>query len=207
MTRIHPDKPTYFTFLRPPPRLRARFNAVAAGAPESAEIKRADDLHITLNYLQIPRARPKRDLIERLAQIEFPAFDIHVTGLDSFYRIPRKNLNTHVIWGRPDGLSSWNIRDLHAKILLALRPVGYNVGQLDMTPHMTLMKYPYNGDAEGLHAFLEENHKLRLPKWNCDRFYLGKTMMRDNPKHPDNNGGVGSKYEVIGTFPLKPALK
>ena len=175
---------------------------LAAGAPAGADVKRAEDLHITMNVLQVPRKRSVRDLVERLERIEYPSFPIKLVGVDSFYRIPRKGQDTHVVWLRPDGDSSWAIRALHARIVMGLRPLGYNVGQLALTPHMTVLNYPFRAAAEPLENFIKDNNRLRLPSWQCDRFYLYRSMMRDNPRHPLNNNGVGSKYEILGSFPL-----
>lgn len=193
----------YFTCLLPPDSIRRRFNAVAAKAPAAAEVKRAEDLHITLNYLRRPRARPKAELVERLSRIEFPAFDLTLTDIDSFFRIPRKDMNSHVLWLRPDAAAAWKIRDLHARIHLSLRPVGFNVGQASMTPHMTALKYPFSGAAEPLEQFIAEHAKLRMPKWTVDRFYLCRTLPRADERHPVNNGNRGSKYEIVAEFALK----
>jgi 2'-5' RNA ligase len=203
MTKRHPEKELYFTCLLPPDSLRRRFNALAASAPEEAEVKRPDDLHITLNYLQIPRKRPRSDLIERLEKIDAPAFPVRLVGVDTFFRIPRKAVNTHVVWLRPDGESGLAIRDLHARILLSLRSVGYNVGNTNVTPHMTALNYPFHAAAEPLRDFVRDHNRLRLPVWDCDRFHLCRTMHNTDPRHPDNNGGRGSKYEIIRTFMLK----
>lgn len=193
----------YFTCLLPPEPIRRRFNAVAAKAPEGADVKRPEDLHITLNYLRRPRARPKSELVERLSRIEFPSFDLTLTDIDSFFRIPRKELNSHVLWLRPDAAAAWKIRDLHARIHMSLRPVGFNVGQASMTPHMTALKYPFNGASGPLEQFIAQHAKLRMPKWTVDRFYLCRTMARTDERHPANNGDHGSKYEIIAEFALK----
>jgi 2'-5' RNA ligase len=203
MVRSSAASDHYFTCLLPPDSIRRRFNAVAAKAPGQAEVSRAEDLHITLNYLRRPRARPKIELIERLSRIEFPAFDLTLTDIDSFFRIPRKEHNAHVLWLRPDAMAAWKIRDLHARIHMSLRPVGFNVGQASMTPHMTALRYPFNGAAEQLEQFIAEHAKLRMPKWTVDRFYLCRKLPRTDIRHPLNNGDRGSQFEVVAEFALK----
>lgn len=193
---------SYFTCLLPPDAVRRRFNAVAAKAPADADVKRVEDLHITLNYLRRPRSRPKSELVERLSRIEFPAFDMKLTDIDSFFRIPRQNMDSHVLWLRPDAAAAWKIRDLHARIHLSLRPVGFNVGLASMTPHMTALKYPFRAASEPLEQFIAEHAKLRMPKWPVDRFYLCRTIPRTDDRHPVNNDNRGSKYEIIAEFPL-----
>jgi 2'-5' RNA ligase len=199
------ERDDYFTCLLPPESIRRRFNAVAAAAPAGADVKRAEDLHITLNYLRRPRSRPKRELVERLSRIEFPAFDLTLKDMESFYRIPRKDMNSHVIWMRPDAAGGWKIRDLHARIHLSLRPVGFNVGEASMTPHMTALKFPFSAHAAPLEKFIADHAKLRMPKWHVDRFYLCRTLPRTHADHPDNNSGRGSKYQIVAEFPLAPA--
>lgn len=204
MARIT-ESNSYFTCLLPPDSICGRFNAIAAAAPADADVKRAEDLHITLNYLRRPRARPKRELVERLARIEFPAFDLRLTDIDSFYRIPRRNMNDHVLWMRPDAAAGWKIRELHARIHLSLRPVGFNVGEASMTPHMTALKYPFAAAVEPLEQFIRGHAKLRMPSWHVDRFYLCQTLSRAHAQHPENNGGRGSKYQIVAEFPLASA--
>lgn len=202
MTRRHSNRDMYFTCLLPPDSVRARFNALAAAAPQGAEVKKAADLHITLNFLQVPRKRSFADLVDRLAAIEAPAFKIKLLGMDSFYRIPRRNVNDHVVWLRPDGASGWAIRDLHARILLGLRPVGYHVGQNEVTPHMTALNYPFHAAAEPLRDYINAHNSVRMPTWQCNEFHLCRRIPLADPRHPVKTGG-GSKYEILGTFKLK----
>ncbi len=202
MTAKRAFQQKFFTCLLPPQGIKDRFNAIAKLAPEGADVKRAEDLHISLNFLVKPRRQPARDLQERLRRIEFPAFDLKMTGMDSFFRIPRRDLNTHVVWMRPDGLSAWHVMDLRAKILLSLRPAGYPVGSTAMTPHMTALKYPFHAAAGPLEDFLAAHDSLNMPAWHCDEFFLARTKTKDDPSHPDN-GGTGSKYDIIERFPLK----
>ena len=197
------ERDHYFTCLLPPESIRTRFNALAAAAPDGADVKRAEDLHITLNYLRRPRSQPKRELVERLSRIEFPSFDVKLTDVDTFFRIPRRSMNSHVLWMRPDPAGAWRIRELHARIHLSLRPAGFNVGEASMTPHMTALKYPFSAQAEPLMQFITDHSKLKMPKWHVDRFYLCRTLFNTDPRHPVNNEGKGSKYEIVAEFALK----
>lgn len=176
---------------------------VAAYAPEDAEVTRYQDLHVTMNELQIPKKRSIRDLIARLKKVDYPAFEARIIGADVFNRVPSAKNQHHVAWLNPDGLSSWHIQELHKKILLSLRPAGYPVGRMDIRPHMTCLKMDFNADIEGMEQFLDRCSVHDFPSWNVDRFYLLRKHKAVHPRHPENNNGAGAKYEIISTFPLR----
>ncbi|GEM_PF-3384255 len=195
----------YTTFLMPPPSLRREFMRVAARAPEGViSVQREDDLHITLNQFKMPRKGSKTLVSAKLATIEFPPFDIRITDADVFYRSPPQH-ESHVAWLRPDGLSSFDIQDLHARIHLLLRGNGYTAGpaEMEFRPHMTLLHHSFNAAARSFRSFLKQAAGHNYPVWPVDRFFFAKKLFMDHPKHPANNGDKGSKYEIIGTFPLK----
>lgn len=199
-----PVEPTYSICLLPPVNLQGAFLRAARYAPPDASVQKAEDLHVTLlSGLRIPRKKPNKDLLQRIENIQFPAFDVRFTDADSFNEPPGRNNKHTVVWLRPDGLSSFRLQELHNKVAGILSKAGYNMGTLPYRPHMTFLRQPLPGDTAGLEDFLKKSRKVRYPVLRADTLTLTRKLHYSEPAHPEQNDGQGSKYEVVAAFPLK----
>lgn len=191
----------YMICLIPPQSLRRKFMRVAAYAPEHSVAQPEADLHITLTSLQMPKKKSAADLLERLKQVKFPAFDIRITDVDTFNRPPEPHGRSKAAWFRPDGVSSNEIQELNNQILSILRPAGYPVGQADIRPHMTVLRYDFYAGASAIRGFLEKCAEHNYPDWTVDRFYL--TRKRPQGEGAEEGGSdEDGKFEIVASFPL-----
>lgn len=185
----------YTVFLMPPSALKQAFNAAASDVPPDAKPNDVQNRHITLTYLKATRRHQIKGIVRKLEALEFPAFDIRLTGTDAFFRPPHEE-ESHVVWLRPDGFSGHKIQELRAEIYKALCPDGIDVGRTNIRPHMTLFRYPHSAEQGGLDDFLRKNADLHLPVWHCREFFLAES---------DKTERTG--YNVVKSFTLKsPAL-
>jgi 2'-5' RNA ligase len=143
----------------------------------------AEDLHLTLRFVGDVDRHAEDDLLEALAEIEAPPFELTIEGLGAFGgREPK------VIWA---GLApSPPLEALQRAVERATRAIGLPSEERSFHPHVTLARL--RGSRAGPVAeLLQSRTGFVLPPFRVERF----VVMSARP-------GGGAPYVVEVEFPL-----
>lgn len=197
-------KRRFFIAVMPPPGVTASLDGLRHAGPAAWDWKRHGDYHISLAFpgslddVQLAR------LVTTLRRVEHPVFDVRFEGLSYFLKDPatRKRNAQNVLWARADSAGDAALRSLHATIRDHLKAHKFPTGGDSITPHLTLAKTPAN-DNSLVRSFARAHDNTQSVPWRCDRFGLYETLPSIDPRHPDHNGGRGTRYVKIAEFALR----
>ncbi len=166
--------------------------ALRASRPDVIWVK-PDHLHLTLRFLgpvepgQFKRVQSA--LTEGLKAHRPVAVSLQGVGAFPSRRSP------WVIWvGVQDG--SAGLRRIHEAVDLALRRLGFPKEERVFLPHLTLGRLRSGKNREGLVAALERANAQPLGQMVVNRVDLIESEVRTS----------GTRYAVVKSFPLKPAM-
>lgn len=174
-------------------RLAKLQQALRASRPDVIWVK-PEHLHLTLRFLgPIESSQLKRvqsALGEGLKAHRPVAVLLQGVGAFPSLRSP------WVIWvGVHDG--SAGLRRIHEAVDLALRRLGYPKEERVFLPHLTLGRLRSGKNRDGLVAALESANTQALGQMVVNRVDLIQSEIQS----------AGTRYAVIKSFPLKPAMR
>ena len=176
-----------FVAITLPDDAHAALERIQAGLPVGRPVP-ADNLHLTLAFLDDQPEPALRDLHDALAEIAPPAIDLVIDGLGCFGGAEPRAVFANI---RPsDGLTR-----LRRAVLGAARGVGMRIARERFHPHVTLARFrgvlSAGGQAQ-LQAFLGQHAHLTLGPFAAGEFSLFESVLR--PK--------GAQHTELATYPL-----
>lgn len=197
-------KRQFFIAVFPPEWATEKIKKLTKNGPQKWEWKRPEDYHISLAFPGNLTDKELRQLVKAIEKIDHKAFNLSFDGLSFYLKDPegRKTTN-HVIWARPDNGGDNELRDLHSKLVEAMKEANFRYGGKGISPHLTVARPPPEA-GELTKEFAKAHGKMETPSWRCDRFYICETLQRDHPEHPANNNGTGTRYKKVAEIRLSP---
>lgn len=113
------------------------------------------------------------------AQLRCPAFDFELARTGWWQ-------HNRIAWAAPETVAQ-GLTDLASELQSRLKAAGFKVDQRAYLPHVTLLR-----KADCTRALAT----MQPLRWTARDFVLVKSVMDEN----------GSAYEIIGRWPLVPAL-
>ena len=198
-------KRQYFIAAFPPEHATDNIKDLVKKGPSQWEWKTPDDYHISFAFPGRLTDAQVEKLISALKEIEHESFALSFEGLSFHLKDPAKRQSrNNVLWARPDSQGDNELRDLIHKVVEKLTKKKFRHGVHNISPHLTVARPPPEaGDLTK--AFAKAHGKIDEKLWKLDRFYLCETLSRDDPDHPVNNDGQGSRYKKIAEFRLQPS--
>lgn len=186
--------------------------------------KDPQDRHITmakmgfLNEAQLSKAQ---DLLARVAA-GHSAFQMSFDSplsFDKTYMPPpagkqkrgkrntrREHSHPFVLWLRPDPRGWTRLNGLFKAMAGVLGRHGYSYGYApsNYQAHSTLARAA-NDQYEAVQGYIDRHRHWHSKDFKVSAFELREVLAKDDPAHPDQNNGGGSRFRTIATYALKPS--
>lgn len=173
-----------FVALPIPEQYRAPLGMLKGGVPGARWVS-PENLHLTLRFIGNTDGRTYTDVMDALAGVRAPAFDLSLKGIGFFGERGRVDS----LWvGIAKGEA---LMRLHDKIETALQRVGLEAEHRRFMPHVTLARLKSAPGAR-VADWLMVNAGFTLPSWRVSEFSLLSSYL----------GGEGAIYQVEAAFPL-----
>ena len=144
--------------------------------------------HLTLRFLGATDAERHPRMVDELARIEAPPFDLTFTGLGGFPRAGRAK----VLWIGV-GAGADELRALAASIEAAAVRAGFAAEPKPFSPHLTLSRLRPSADLRPLvDAAAPFGGRMRVDAFTLFRSHLG---------------GAAPRYEPLERFPLARSVR
>lgn len=134
----------------------------------------AENLHITLAFLEDQDAPTATALHQALAGIQLPGFDLRISGVDVFDRRAPKLVFASVEKSAP-------LVALRDKVRSAAQDAGIDLHRERFRPHVTLARFrrlmPIQ-DQDRLGMFLEAHGDLSIAAFPVEGFVLKRSILR-----------------------------
>lgn len=148
-----------------------------------------ENLHVTLAFLDDQPETMAKAVHERLCEVDLPAFDMRIRGLDVISRKQPRLVCAGVDASEP-------LTALRRKIRTRVREAGVDLPRQRFRPHVTLARFAttlprYKLDRLG--GFLERHGAMALEPIRADHFTLYQSRLT-----PD-----GPRYDPLADYPLR----
>jgi 2'-5' RNA ligase len=176
-----------FVALSLPEEVAERLDDLATGMPGARWVP-PENMHITLRFLGEVDGARARDLDACLAAIDAPAFELTLSGLDTFGDGPK--LRSLFIGVEPNPA----LTHLQSKVETAVARAGLQLERRKFRPHVTLARF--KGDpGPKLGRFIAAKSPVRVGPFPVDRFVLYSSVL----------GSEGPHYVEEVEYPLERA--
>lgn len=176
-----------FVALQVPVLQRGQLALLAGGVPGARWVP-PENLHMTLRFIGNTDGRTYGDVMDALAGIRAPAFDLQIKGIGHFGERGRvDSLWVGVVKGEA-------LMRLHDKIETVLQRVGLEAERRRFMPHVTLARLK-SVPGSRVADWLGQHAGLALPPWRVSEFGLLSSYL----------GGEGAIYRVEAAYPLSEA--
>jgi len=176
-----------FVALALPERLRPWIQGLQAGVP-GAKWASPENLHLTLRFIGNVDGRLFADIMDALAAVRSPAFDLQLGGLGKFGERGR----AESLWVGAD--RSEPLTRLQGKVEGALQRLGLDPEHRKFLPHLTVARL--KGAPSGRVAdWLTAHSSFALPPFRVDRFTLFSSYLARE----------GAIYRAEAEYPLMEA--
>ena len=148
----------------------------------------AENLHLTLAFLDDQPEAALAELDTELARITGPVAELRITGLD----VPGGGKARLMFAVVAQDLSLVVLRN---QVRAAVRAVGISLPRERFRPHVTLARFRPRkapGEMERLHGFMAASGGFSLPGFSVSEFLLYRSTLT-----PD-----GPRYEALARYPL-----
>lgn len=172
----------------PMPESVARALAPVQAALPFGRLVEAENLHMTLAFLGDQPDRMLEEVHFALETIRHPAFELTLSGLDTFGAESPQVFNIGV---QP----SPGLTELQQRIKSRLYGVGLQGERRRFHPHVTLARFPKvlpRDEIGRLGRFLAGRADHRLPPFRVTEFCLFESILTSD----------GAHYEVLASYPL-----
>lgn len=163
-----------------------------------------EEYHISVAFPGRLTEQEMSAVANALEGMDKEAFTMSLEGMMWFPREQNKrNDNNHIIWTSPDRAAQNNLRELFLLTKKHLRDAGFEYGNENREPHVTIAYWPvrYSAFAKDFIAAADD---VKTHSWLCDSIGIYKTMDPSSPEHPSRNDGQGSRYKEVRRIHLKP---
>lgn len=173
-----------FVATRPPQEIRAALLTLMGGIM-GARWQDDDQLHLTLRFVGEIDGRVADDLMDALRHVDFPPFEIALSGIGSF--ASKGHVDT--LWAavQPRLL----LENLHRKIDRACGRVGLAPEGRAYLPHITLARLGRSAGSPA--SFLSRHAGLSSPMFTVDHFSLFESRL----------GHAGARYHEVERYPAR----
>lgn len=142
-----------------------------------------EQLHLTLSFIGQAEQDRVRDIVQALAVVPGPSFELAVQGVGYFGSLERPR----IIWA---GVAeSPPLHRLQQQVETRLLPLGLQLDERPYTPHITLARVR---QGLPLQAFLQRQARLSLPAFPVGHICLFLS----------SGGEQGVRYQVLERFKL-----
>lgn len=177
--------PRLFVAIRPPAPVRETLLAAMGDDGPGVRWQDEDQLHLTLAFLGEVDPQRGEDLIEALAAVRSPPFELAVRGVGHFERK-----------GAPSALwaavaPSEALERLHGRVVAACRRAGAEPDRRGFRPHVTLARLNRSSPPAG--GWLAAHGTLAAGPWDVREFWLYESRLSP----------AGAQYEPLVSFSLK----
>lgn len=174
-----------FTALELPEDARRRLAAMAGGVPGARWVP-AESMHLTLRFIGHVDEPGFADVMEALAQVRAPAFDLTIEGVGHFAR----GRSPSMLWA---GVArNPALYHLQERIEAVLARTGLEPERRKFTPHVTLARLKESPRGR-VQDFIAAHGLLRLPPIRAGSFTLFSSFL----------GGEGAIYRPEAEYPLE----
>lgn len=165
-------------------------DALAAVQDDLTTGRRTDPetFHVTLAFLGEEDADTAEEVALELESLRAPAFDLTLSGFDTFGGASPAVLVSTVADAGP-------VTALHQAVRRRLRQAGVELSRERFRPHVTIARMPrrmHEGQMAALHLFLSRN-----AAWRGDPFRVTSFALYQSHLSPD-----GAEHEELARFPL-----
>lgn len=173
-----------FVAIRPPAPIIERLLVIQGGI-DGARWQDEGQLHLTLRFVGEVEARQAEELVDALASVSAPPFELALHGVGYF----EKKGRTHTLWA---GLApSDALAALARRVDTACRRAGLPAEPRKFMPHITVARL---GAAAGpVLPFLQQQATLNSPPWQVEAFDLMESTLSP----------AGAEYESVVRFRLR----
>lgn len=155
------------------------------GSIASARWVMSCDMHLTLSFIGDVAEGDVHDLAAELAFINFPAFDVTLSGLGTFER--RKKV--HTLWAGVTNEPA--LIALHERVDAAIVRAGHSPEKRKYKPHVSMARFSRASDP-AIGSYIEANNTLVNMSFTAEHFSLYKSHLGRN----------GARYEALSTYDL-----
>lgn len=148
-----------------------------------------ENMHVTLAFLDQQELPVAEALHDRLSDIDLPAFDMRISGVDVFDRRAPRLVFAGVERDAP-------LVALREKVRVAAHEAGIELRRERFRPHVTLGRFRHKMQAQErdrLGSFLEAHGNFALPPFRVDGFGLYRSTL----------GHDGPIYDLLAGYPLQ----
>ncbi len=174
-----------FAGLPLPEEVRVRLGGLCAGIDGARWISK-ENFHLTLHFIGDVDRDMAEEIDAELSHIDFPAFDLHLTGVGYFGKANKPR----ALWVGTE--SSHALNELQERVGSALRRAGVKLEGRKFKPHVTLARIKQI-KINDLGSFLERNGDFSHPPLLIDNFILFRSHL----------GHTGAYYEPLAAYPLR----
>ncbi len=171
-----------------PPETRQRLALMSGGIP-GARWTAVDNFHLTVRFIGEVDGRAYDDVVDALAEVRAPGFDLTLGGIDHF----GKGDKVRVLWIGVEKNPA--LLHLHGRVESALVRAGLEPAGRKYSPHVTLARLE-RAPSGRLGPFVQANHVVRIGPLAVDRFALFSSWSH----------GEGPLYEIEAEYPLDPPV-
>lgn len=156
-----------------------------SGGLEGAHWISPENMHLTLRFIGAVDEVQGGDIDDALKGIHGPAFEVSLSGIETFGR-PHM---AHTIWAAVPGAPA--LTHLQGKIERAMVKTGLEPERRKYTPHVTLARIKKSPQGK-LVDWLAGHGGLKTPSFAVDEFVLFRSHL----------GHQGAYYETLATYGL-----
>jgi 2'-5' RNA ligase len=163
---------------------------LVAGGIQGARWQSAEQLHLTLHFLDEVEGRELRALISALDDLEADAFDLELRGVGVF---PPRGL-PRTLWV---GVADPNpVRLLHRRCARIIDAIGLDRDHRKYTPHVTIARLGSRVVEGEVGQWVCDHALYALPPFRVDHVHLYSSIV----------GEHGAKYRIEASYPLERQL-
>lgn len=170
-----------------PQEVRIRLSMLCSGLPGAKWID-AESMHLTLRFIGEVRGDLAEDIDAALQQVDAPAFDLLLTGIDCF----ENGGKPHTVWTGVDKQPL--LSHLRDKVESALVRAGCEPERRKFKPHVTLARLRGGSEGGRLGAFMQQYNRIAVGPFLVDSFTLFRSHLGSEKAH----------YEALVEYPLQP---
>ena len=179
-----------FVALSLPETVRDRLAALSQGIP-SAKWVAPENLHLTLRFIGEVDHAQADDIHDALGRLDCEAFQLTVTGLDTF----GEGRKVRQLWAGVE--SDPALQRLQSKVELAVQRAGLPPERRKFKPHVTLARFKTSPGSK-LGEFIQQYGLLRVGPFSVSDFVLyssqlspGGSIYREEAAYPLTGAPVG----------------
>lgn len=186
----------FFLAVEISPSIADQIYNVQSSLPPEWQAKEKYDYHCTLAYFGGVEDERIDELKGEISKISYGSFPLNIAGFGCFNRTNTGKRN-HVLFAKFNDAAQSEIKTLHSKVISRLRLKKFQVGRLEIHPHVTIRKIPKTDqDEKEMIAFIRANENFKSTPWQA-----GEMVLYESLPHSKRKAGERTYIEEC-RFPL-----